>query len=52
MTIFFLILTGSSTSGKQKYFFYLEFYFIVKTKVVKNFVSFLLTSFQFFLIEI
>jgi hypothetical protein len=30
-------------------FFYLEFHFIVKTKLVKNFVSFPMTIFQFFL---
>jgi hypothetical protein len=52
MRIFLFFLTVSSTSGKQKYFFYLEFYFTVKTKLVKNFVSFLLTIFQFLFIEI
>ena len=35
-----------------KYFFYLEFHFTVKTKLVKNCVSFPMTIFQFFFITI
>ena len=46
------IFTSSSTSGIQKYFFYLEFHFTIKTKLVKNFVSFPLTIFQIIFIEI
>jgi hypothetical protein len=46
------VFTSSSTSGIQKYLFYLEFHFIVKTKLVKNFVSFLMTIFQKYFIKI
>jgi hypothetical protein len=46
------IFTSSSNSGIQKYFFYLEFHFTVKTKLVNNFVIFLMIIFQFFFIKI
>jgi hypothetical protein len=42
------IFTSSSTSDIQKYFFYLEFHFTVKTKLVNNFVIFPMTIFQIF----
>jgi hypothetical protein len=51
MRIFYFILTSSSMFGKQKYFFYLEFYFTVKTKLLKNYVIFLLINSQLFLLK-
>jgi hypothetical protein len=44
--------TSSSTYNIHKYFFYFEFHFTVKAKLMKNFVIFPMTIFQFFFINI
>jgi hypothetical protein len=44
-TVFSQVLQLSASKSN---FFYLEFHFIVKTKLVKNFVSFPMTIFNFF----
>ena len=47
-----VVFASLSTSSKEKLDLYLEFHFVVKTKAVENFVSFLSVIFLDFFIGI